>query len=183
MHTEYRIYHTGSHPLGPLNPLLPLPPPCSTLYFPPSYDEYLSSQSFSFSLSFTPPLFTCLLSSSPFFFFFLVPLIRRPIFLYPRWKEQASPSLFKFIVLLNHEATRRRGELITRPGRNLLLVVFANGGRAADDALSIVEEDRFLTLYSNFSGDKLGTRREGIQRDWRGEKEEEIHLSLFENLS
>lgn len=83
---------------------------------------------------------------------------------------------------MNHEATRGRGELITRPGRNLLLVVFANGGRAAD-ALSIVEEDRFLTLYSNFSGDKLGTRREGIQRDWRGEKEEEIHLSLFENLS
>lgn len=64
--------------------------------------------------------------------------------------EGTASSLFKFIVLLNHDATRGRGKLITRPGRNLL-VLFVNGGRerreqlweidSRSNALLIVEED------------------------------------------
>lgn len=103
----HRISHLshGSHPLGPLNPLLPLPA-CSTLYFPPSYDEYLSSGSPSLVYTpFTSCIFLASPSSPPSFylftflsllFLFLFPSprpFRRPLFLYPRWKERLPACL------------------------------------------------------------------------------------------
>lgn len=159
----HRISHLshGSHPLGPLNPLLPLPA-CSTLYFPPSYDEYLSSGSPSLVYTpFTSCIFLASSSSPSIFLLVYFPLpslsfsfsvpssVPSPPFPLSTVEGTAS-SLFKFIVLLNHDATRGRGKLITRPGRNLL-VLFANGGRerreqlweidSRSNALLIVEED------------------------------------------
>lgn len=110
-------------------------------------------------LSFTPPsplvFFSHPLLPPPSFYLFTF-LSLLFLFLFPSppfplsTVEGTASSLFKFIVLLNHDATRGRGKLITRPGRNLL-VLFANGGRerreqlweidSRSNALLIVEED------------------------------------------
>lgn len=105
-------------------------PACSTLYFPPSYDEYLSSRSASLSLSrlhplhpllyfsyipFLPTIFLLIyfLPPSYFSFFFFRPLIRSVAPFSFIHDGRNGGFLFKFIVLLNHEATRGRGKLIT----------------------------------------------------------------------